>query len=154
MRTFYKWVEDQQNQSDQPNPDENQAGMGQADTSASDEVKRTNLQPQIGTDKIAKNSADIDSLMAIDSKIQHFDSDIKDVLRDDSESAHQLKGLWSDLRSRWKEFKQKKENSVDNGDYGLGSEGGDSGYRKQMYDHPNATPPQDEVPPGPGTLGN
>jgi hypothetical protein len=142
MGIFLKWIEDYQ------------ADMGQSSTSASDEVLRTNLQPQLGTEKIAKNSADLDSLLAIDGKLQQFDTDVKSALKDDSESAQTFNQLWRDFRSKWKEFKEKKQSSTDNSDYGLGSNGGDQGYKQMMQDHPNAVPPQDEMPPGPGMMGN
>jgi hypothetical protein len=142
MGTFLRWAE------------EYEAAMGQSPATASDEVMRTNLQPQVGTEKIAKNSADLDSLLAIDGQIQQFDASIQSALRDDSESAQQFKNLWDDLSTKWKEFKEKKKSNTDNSDYGLGSNGGDEGYRQAMYDHPNSIPPQGQATAGPGMMGN
>jgi hypothetical protein len=142
MGTFMKWVE------------EYEAQMGQNPTPASAEVQRSRLQPQVGTENIAKNAQDIDALLAIDSKVQHFDADIKNALKDDSESVQQFKTLWGDLSSKWKEFKAKKESQANHTDYGLGSNGGDPNYVQSMGEHPNMTPPQDQIQPGPGTFGN
>jgi hypothetical protein len=133
-----------------------EAGEGQTPTPASDEVIKTGLQPQVGTEKIAQDAEDLDQLQALDSHIQRFTLSIRPELRDDSEAGKLVNSLVDDLNTKWKQFKdKKKDESPDNKDKGLGS-ADDSDFRKEMESQPNAVPPQPQdvaQGPGPGIFG-
>lgn len=140
MGRFRRWME------------EYEANLGQSDTAASDEVKRTNMQPQVGTERVAQKANDLDTIQAIDAQLKHFTASIRSALEGDSDATKFFKNLMKDMEQKWMQYKEKNQGPEDE-DYGLGSTGGDRKYLAQMQQHPNMVPPEDEAPNGPGTFG-
>lgn len=122
-------------------------------TPASDEVKRTGLQPQVDAQEIrTKEKDEQDKILAIDDMIKNFDKDIPEG--DDGEKVNKFKALWDKLKEKWEDAKSDEEAAKDDLSGGLGSRTGDQSYIKQMQQQPNAllTGPG-QLPQGPGTFG-
>lgn len=128
---------------------------GGRQTPASDEVKNTGLQPQVGSEEIdTKEKNDHDKIMSIDSEIEHLDSRLPE---DENPKINKFKELWDELKERWSEIKMADEIEQQFNTDGLGSEMGDENYRKMMQQHPNMTPspaPENRSPNGTGIFGS
>lgn len=116
-----------------------------SDTPASDEVKRTGLQPQVGAEEIhTKQKEENDEVAAVDAGIEKFDRQINGGGR----RVGEFRRRWQELKDEWQRIKLK-----DDGEGGLG-DSDDSDYRKAMLQHPNMVPAAPQLPAGPGTFGN
>jgi hypothetical protein len=118
---------------------------------ASAEVQRTGLQPQVDAasiDTMAKR--DDDKLHAIDASIERFAAEIPDGDSDDPK-INKFKKLWDKFLSRWDDIKM--ANDLEDPQSGLGGEAGDQKYLQMMQQHKNMTPPVPQPPAGPGTFG-
>jgi hypothetical protein len=121
-----------------------------SDTPASDEVKRTGLQPQVDSQEIGtKAKKDQDKIMAIDATIQRFDNELpKGESEEDGPKFNKFKWLWDKFKKKWEEIKVRDESPVPGEDNGLASTLPDKNYIDTMQQHPNMVP---EVPnQGPG----
>lgn len=114
-------------------------------TPASDEVKRTNLQPQVDSQEITtKGKREADKILAIDGKIEQMGSELPDG-DDNSEKVNRFHKLWDKMKAKWDAIKMSDE--LPNGDQkesdqdeGLGSTVGDEKYRATMQKNPNMVP--------------
>lgn len=120
-----------------------------SETPASDEVKRTNLQPQV--DAQEPKSAESDQVLAIDSEIEHMDSGLPDGDDADTPKTNQFKTLWKQFRDEWERIKMSDDQASEKS--GLGTAHDDE-YTNMMQQHPNMVPVgTDQGPNGPGTFG-
>lgn len=118
-------------------------------TPASDEVKRTGLQPQV--DAKTANDDSQDDILAIDAKIEDMDLELPDNEHEGSK-INQFKKLWSQLKEKWDQIKMSQE-KPDPSDQGFGDMT-DPEYDQMMQAHPNMVPvSQDQGPHGPGIFG-
>lgn len=145
---------------------ENEASMGSGtpemmppmankggDTPASDEVKRTSLQPQVDSQEIdTKSKREQDRILAIDSDIEHMDMNLPGGDDADTPKINKFKAMWDELKSQWDTIKMSDEvEGQDEG--GLGDEE-DEEYSDMMRQHPNmAHAPGTQGPHGPGIFG-
>jgi hypothetical protein len=119
-----------------------------SNTPGSDEVKRTNLQPQVDAQD-SPEAKDQDRVLAIDSEIEHLEKNLPDKSKEPSPT-NEFRKLWDDLKLKWDKIKM---NKVPQGQEGLGSTGGDPGYLTAMQQAPNMVPASDRnFPHGPGTF--
>lgn len=146
---------------------ENEASMGAAmpemqppivnrgsDTPASDEVKRTGLQPQVDAQDIkTKAKKEQDAMLAIDSDIEHMDNNLPEEDKE-TPKVNKFKKLWDELKQKWDQVKMSDEEPEDDqSGQGLGNFQ-DKKYTGMMQDHPNMMPVgQDQGPHGPGIFG-
>lgn len=127
-----------------------------ANTTASDEVKRTNLQPQVDSQEIeTKSKKEQDRILAIDSDIEHMDMGLPDGDDADTPKINKFKQMWDQLKTQWDQIKMADEIPDDGEEEGLGNDGGDEEYLKMMQQHPNMVPQtgQTQQQQGPGTFG-
>ncbi len=126
-----------------------------SDTPASDEVKRTGLQPQVDAQEIhTKQKDEQDKILAIDAGIEHLDKEVPEGDVEEMPKINQFKTLWKQFKEKWDELKMSQDTSTDpDGDGGLGDTHGDANYVNAMRQHPNAVPSLPNYPAGPGTFG-
>jgi len=157
MANFKQWMEDEASlgaASPEMAPPMVNENTG---TTASDEVKRTNLQPQVDSQEIeTKSKKEQDRILAIDSDIEHMDMGLPDGDDADTPKINKFKQMWDDLKQNWDQIKMADEIPDDGEDEGLGNDGGDEEYLKMMQQHPNMVPQtgQNQQQQGPGTFGN
>lgn len=124
-------------------------------TPASDEVKRTGLQPQVDSQEIHTNEKDEqDKIQAIDGALKRFDNEIPQGKTDISK-LNKFKKMWDQLKEKWEDIKLgEKEEKVPDPDNGLGTATGNKNYINMMQQHPNMVPVgQENYPHGPGIFG-
>ena len=123
-------------------------------TTASDEVKRTNMQPQVDAQELtAKIDKDHDGVLAIDSEIEHMDNSLPKG-DNDTHKINQFRTMWDQLKTQWDSIKTSDNQPATNGD-GLGITQGSDTYRNMMQQNPNMVPmPDTQQLQGPGTFGN
>ena len=112
---FKIWVEDQEMSLGGMSP-ELMANRG-SDTPASDEVKRTNMQPQVDAEE-PKLAKDADRVSAIDSGIEHLDKILPPKTEGGTRTS-QFKKMWSDFKRKWDRVKMDQP-PQDPEDVGLG----------------------------------
>src|SRR6185369_9630425 len=140
MPNFKQWIEDASLNAQFP-----EITGAANNTPASDEVKRTNLQPQVDSQEIdTKGKRESDKILAIDGKIEQMDAEIPDG-DDESEKIHQFHKIWSKFKAKWDAIKMsdglpKDDQKESNPDEGLGSTVGDDKYRATMQRNPNMVP--------------
>jgi len=118
------------------------------DAPASDEVKRTGLQPQVDAQDIETKEKDQDRLLAIDSGIEHLE---KTLPEDDDPKVNQFRELWKELKKKWEAIKMNDEPPSPE-EHGLGDMD-DPDYVNTMQQHPNMALTGDQQPHGPGIFG-
>jgi|688.fasta_scaffold56382_7 hypothetical protein len=116
-------------------------------TPASDMVRRTGLQPQVGSNEIQTDAKDSnDKLLAIDAMLQRVDHELP---KTGSDKIAKFKNLWKSLRQKWEDLKVSDEYSPQEIDTnGLASAAGDEKFMQYMQNNPNA------VPTGPNQASN
>jgi hypothetical protein len=146
--SFKTWIEDQQMSLGGMSP-EMMTNRG-SETPASDEVKRTNMQPQVDAQE-PKLAKDVDRVSAIDAGIEHLDNNLPKETDEGSKSS-EFKKIWSKLKRKWDKIKmdQKDPSQEENG---LGMATGDPRYLQSMQQHPNMVPTSGSQMAGPGTFG-
>lgn len=113
------------------------------DTPASDEVKRTNLQPQVDAQELqTKGKKEQDRILAIDGELERIDANLPSD-DEDSDKVNEFKKLWDKMKKKWDAIKMSDdktqvEEPEDKG--GLGSNMGDPNYLQTMQQHPNMVP--------------
>lgn len=109
-------------------------------TPASDEVKRTGLQPQVDSQEIETREKDeTDKILALDSKIKDFENEIPTGNSTNNPKVNKFKNLWEKLKEKWDQIKSEEdEDSPHNPADGLGSNPGDQKIVKTMQQNPNA----------------
>lgn len=132
-----------------PNP-VNRSG----DTPASDEVKRTGLQPQVDAQSTkTKANKEQDAMLAIDSEIEHMTNNLP---ADDegTPKVNKFKELWDQLRQTWEKVKMSEEKPEDDKGEGLGNAKDDK-FTQMMQQFPNMKPmsPESQGLGGPGVFG-
>ena len=122
-----------------------------SETPASDEVKRTGLQPQV--DAHSQADKEKDSVSAVDSEIAHLDNSLPET-DDDTPKMNQFKQLWDQLKQKWEKIKMNQEQPEENQETGLGNAKNDK-FTQTMRQFPNMMPmsPQSPGQGGPGTFG-
>ena len=126
-----------------------------ADSPASAEVKRTDLQPQVDAHEIdTKSKREQDKILAVDGSIERLDVELPDG-DDKSQKMNHFKKLWDELKQKWDQIKMSDYDleQEDETGAGLGQQMGDEKYRQQMQQHMNMVPGPDQPPAGPGTFG-
>lgn len=122
-------------------------------TSASDEVKRTGLQPQVDAEDIkTKAKSEQDKVLAIDSEIEHLDSSLPEPDEENNPKVSEFHKLWKKLREKWEKIKMSQD-PHDRGELGLG-DAQDAEYSDAMQKHPNMVPVQDRSQGGVGIMGS
>lgn len=130
MQNFIQWLENTSLNAQFP---ELASFVNNQETSASDEVKRTNLQPQVdGGEQVT--SPEEDKILAIDGDIERMTSNLP---KENSEKVNKFKNLWEKMRSDWEKIKRDNPNSQSDG---LGNQTGDENYVKTMQQNPNMVP--------------
>lgn len=119
-----------------------------SDAPASDEVKRTGLQPQVDA-KSANGDDNQDEILAIDAKIEDMDLEIPDS---EGSKINQFRSLWDEFKAHWDQIKMTDE-PQDPSEQGFGDME-EPEYDQTMRQHPNMVPGADQGPNGPGTFGN
>lgn len=144
---------------------ETEAGLGTlpfsvnrgSNTPASDEVKRTGLQPQVDASEIhTKEKDESEAVLAIDDKMKRFETDLPDGKDAESPKVNKFKELWEKLKEKWEKIKSDQdEPKPPRSEDGLGSNGGDPNYVQTMQQHPNMmlSGGPNQVPTGPGIFG-
>ncbi len=131
-------------------------GLKHSPTPASDEVKRTNLQPQVDA-KAADTKAGLenDRIGAIDADVERLDSSLPEE-SDKTPRVNQFMVLWKQLKAQWEKIKTDDVNSTEGDKQNpLGNDMGDQTYLKNMQQYPNMAPITPQQPgAGPGTMGN
>lgn len=122
-----------------------------AATTASDEVLRTGLQPQVDSKEIHTDQKDdLDKIQAVDAAIKRADIEMPQGIQD-NEILNRFRKLWKSLKEKWEDLKIKKDD--DSGEIdtnGLGSTKGDENLIKKMQMNPNALMTgSNQVPTGP-----
>lgn len=75
-----------------------------SNTPASDEVKRTGLQPQVGSDEIdTKEKDETEKLDKIDAELQRMDVELPSS--ETSTKVAKFKQFWNDLKMKWDRIK-------------------------------------------------
>ena len=118
-------------------------------TPASDEVKRTGLQPQVDSHEIQTSQKDeTDKVLAIDAKIKGFENEIPEGDATNNPKVNKFKKLWEKLKEKWEQVKSEEdEDSPHNPEDGLGSNPGDENLIRKMQQNPNmAMTGPDQVP--------
>jgi hypothetical protein len=118
-------------------------------TPASDEVKRTGLQPQVDAQNInTKSKSEQDKIGAIDGQLERITNMLSSISEEQYPKLSQFKNLWDELTQSWEQIKFSDENGEDDG---LGSH---KPNQKLIDDMKQNQPlPRDETPQGPGTFG-
>ena len=119
-----------------------------SNTPASDEVKRTGLQPQVDAQSDMGSGED-DAILAIDSEIEHMDSNIRNQ---EGQTVNQFKMMWDQLKQQWDQIKMSQEAPQQSPPDGFGN-AEEPEYSQMMRQHPNMTPGTDQGPHGPGIFG-
>lgn len=158
MSNFKNWMEDEASLgSASPEMAPPMVNKG-INATASDEVKRTNLQPQVDSQEIeTKSKKEQDRILAIDSDIEHMDMALPDGDDAETPKINKFKQMWDELKEKWDMIKMSDEIPDDGSeDTGLGSEEGDEEYKQMMQRFPNMVPVsgQNQQQHGPGTFGN
>jgi hypothetical protein len=146
--SFKTWIEEQEMSLGGMSP-ELMMNRG-SETPASDEVKRTNMQPQVDAEE-PKSAKDADRISAIDAGLEHLDS----ILPNKSEAGtktRQFRKIWSDLKKKWDHIKMKNDIPSQE-DTGLGNTIGNTRYIQSMQQHPNMVPSNAHQISGPGIFG-
>ena len=146
--SFRTWIEDQEMSLGGMSP-ELMSNRG-SDTPASDEVKRTNMQPQVDAQE-PKLAKDVDRVSAIDAAIEHLDKVVPQE-SDAGSRTRAFKNMWSQFKRKWDKVKMNKETPPPE-ETGLGQATGDQKYLKAMQQHPNMIPTNGYQINGPGTFG-
>lgn len=121
-------------------------------TPASDEVKRTGLQPQVDSQEIhTKEKSEQDKLLAVDASIERFDKEIPHGSDSESPKLNKFKEIWNNLKEKWNEIKMSDDEENNSGS-GLGDVSDDK-YTNVMRQHPNMMPPQSSVASSLGSFG-
>lgn len=119
-------------------------------TPASDEVKRTGLQPQV--DAQEPDTADNpDDLLAIDDALADVELKIPDGGEDGDTKVNKFQKLWQKLKDKWDQIKMDGEDELPS-EKGFGDMD-DPQYDDMMRSHPNMVPGADQGPHGPGIFG-
>lgn len=105
-----------------------------SDTPASDEVKRTNLQPQVDAQE-PEAAREQDQIAAIDSDIEHLEEKLP---HESGPKINQFRKLWDNLKQKWDKIKMDQE--VHPEEQGLGDSAGDPKFLKAMQQFPNMMP--------------
>jgi hypothetical protein len=126
----------------------------ESDAPASDQVKRTGLQPQVDAQELStKSKKEQDAILAIDAGIEHMSTNMPDGDDTDTPKLNQFKQMWDQLMTAWDELKMSDApgHQVD----ALG-DAEDRDYTDMMKDHPNMVPVtgDEQGPHGPGIFGN
>jgi hypothetical protein len=157
MANFKRWIEDEASLGGMSPEMAPPAVNNGSNTPASDEVKRTNLQPQVDSQEIeTKSKKEQDRILAIDSDIEHMSMSLPDGEDADTPKVNKFKQMWDQLKAQWDQVKMMDEIPDDGSeDSGLGSEEGDEDYMKQMQRFPNMVPQtgQNQQQNGPGIFG-
>lgn len=136
MKDFKNWLEDNSLNSDFP---ELWADRG-SETPASDEVKRTNLQPQVDAQEIqTKAKTEQDKILAIDADIERMSTNLPEG-DEDNQKLNRFKKLWDKMKEKWEKIKMSDEMPAEDKPEGLGSNTGNQDFLKQMQQHPNMSP--------------
>lgn len=143
---FKTWIEDQEMSLGGMSP-ELMVNRG-SNTPASDEVKRTNMQPQVDA-KEPKLAQDTDRVSAIDAGIEHLEKLVPQ--EGGGSKVNDFRKMWDELKKKWDSVKMDK--GPDQDTEGLGSATGDPQYLKAMSQHPNMVPTDNHQLGGPGTFG-
>ena len=124
-------------------------------TPASDQVKRTGLQPQVDSQEIhTKEKDDQDKLLAIDGNIKRFDQEIPQGNDYKTTKINKFRQLWKDFKAQWDDVKMSDdEDETSNDSEGLASNGGNSDYVNMMRQHPNMVPVQQKDGTNSGSFG-
>ena len=124
-------------------------------TPASDEVKRTGLQPQVDSQEIhTKEKNDQDKLLAIDANIDRFDKEVPQGSDYKTTKINKFRELWKDFKAQWDDIKMKDDaDTASNDSEGLGSNGGNNDYVNTMRQHPNMVPGQQNYTTNSGSIG-
>lgn len=122
------------------------------ETPASDEVKRTGLQPQVDAPN-SKADKEKDSVSAVDSEISHMDNSLPDG-SEDTPKINKFKQLWDQLKQSWEMIKTGEEEQEPDEEDGLGH-AKDDRFTQTMRQFPNMMPmsPETQGQNGPGTFG-
>lgn len=138
---FLRWLQVENN---------NLADFGQGSpTPASDQVKRTGLQPQVDAQDIkTKSKAEQDKISAVDSQLERVNEILSSVNDEDHPKLAQFKNMWEKLLSSWDGVKFGDEQGEDGG---LGSHEPNERLLNMMKQ--NQPLPHNNVPAGPGTFG-
>ena len=102
-----------------------------AGATASDEVKRTNLQPQVDAQELlAKTDKEHDKILAVDSEIEHMDNNLP-TGDQETQKINKFRDLWDQFKVHWETIKQ-QDNQVTGSDgaEGLGQTQGSERYRQ------------------------
>jgi hypothetical protein len=126
-----------------------------SDTPASDEVKRTGLQPQVGAEEIETHEKDEqDKILAIDGALKRLEKEIPNGKDDDFPKVNKFKKLWNNLREKWEIIKSSNEDADDTDEGGgLANTIGNEKYVKTMQQFPNMVPIRNQSHSGPGIFG-
>ncbi len=141
---------------------ENEASLGNgipeimpnrgSEAPASDEVKRTGLQPQVDAPN-SRADKEKDAVTAVDSEIEHMDNNLPEE-DEGTPKINQFKQLWKQLRQHWDQIKMSEEPPPEDEETGLGN-AQDAKLTQTMQQFPNMMPmsPQSQGQGGPGTFG-
>ena len=146
--SFKTWIEDQEMSMGGMSP-ELMTNRG-SEAPASDEVKRTNMQPQVDAQE-PKLAKDVDRVSAIDAGIEHLEKVLPQET-DEGSKSNEFKKLWSQLKEKWDKVKMDNK-APSPEDIGLGMATGDQKYLQSMQQHPNMVPTNGSQMAGPGTFG-
>ena len=152
---FRTWIEEQEasmgSGSPEMMPQPPMINKG-SDTPASDEVKRTGLQPQVDQPN-NKSSKEQDALLAIDSEIEHMDTNLPDE-EEGTPKVNNFKKLWDELKQKWEKVKMDSPDEPAQDEDGLGHAKDDK-FTKKMQQFPNMMPasPESQSQGGPGVFG-
>ena len=125
-----------------------------SNTPASDEVKRTGLQPQVNAEEIHTPQKEVQKqLKDIDSMIKNADRDLPAGKQEDPK-LNKFCNLWEKFKKKWEKIKNSTEEINNVSGVGLGSETGDQRMIAMMRQRPNMTPENpNNFPQGPGIFG-
>lgn len=146
---FRTWFESEQESGlGSATPEMGEINRG-SNTPASDEVKRTGLQPQVDTEDVKEKADDQDKIGAVDSGIEHLANNLP--RETNNPKINKFKELLDQLRNKWDKVKMQKDGK--DPDMGLGSMLDDK-YANTMRKFPNMVPVQTySGPRGPGIFG-
>lgn len=101
MKSFTNWLESMGSL----------ANFGQGNEApASDEVKRTGLQPQVDAQDIkTKSKAEQDKISALDGQLERIDDILASVDEEENPKLMQFKKMWKDLLQNWERIKYQEE---------------------------------------------
>lgn len=101
MKSFTNWLESMGSL----------ANFGQGtEAPASDEVKRTGLQPQVDAQDIrTKSKAEQDKISAVDGQLERIDDILASVNEEESPKLMKFKKMWKELLQNWEQIKYQEE---------------------------------------------